>query len=277
MINYFQIRTPELALQNYVKYFWVSTGSVKNIDSNVSCIFPDGLCHLLYIFKGSVIEVETGIRFKEGDIIIIGPKESISRYRNENELGVFGTCLYPYVLPILTSFSGISLLNITLEATLFDFVSSLETLFHSSRSNNQRVEIISSYLIKMIGSVRNVDEDILLAIRNMYSSPNPNVSDIAMSSRFSSRHFLRKFKDYTGFTPKKLQRVIRLKASVFDIKPKKLTELALEFGYFDQAHFVNDFKKISGGISPKDYFKRQEELEWRTVISFVSSFDEKLF
>jgi len=34
---------------------------------------------------------------------------------------------------------------------------------------------------------------------------------------------------------------------------QSLTELAYDYGYFDQAHFINDFKKVCG-ITPSQYF-----------------------
>lgn len=34
---------------------------------------------------------------------------------------------------------------------------------------------------------------------------------------------------------------------------KSLTVLSYEYGYFDQAHFINDFKKVSG-LTPKQFF-----------------------
>jgi AraC-like DNA-binding protein len=44
------------------------------------------------------------------------------------------------------------------------------------------------------------------------------------------------------------------------MKAKKkisLTELALEAGYYDQSHFTNDFKEITG-LSPKQFIKMIE-------------------
>ncbi|MDA3881173.1 MAG: helix-turn-helix domain-containing protein [Prolixibacteraceae bacterium] len=32
-----------------------------------------------------------------------------------------------------------------------------------------------------------------------------------------------------------------------------MTDLAYESGHYDQAHFINDFKKLTG-ITPKQYF-----------------------
>ena len=56
--------------------------------------------------------------------------------------------------------------------------------------------------------------------------------------------------------PKQLARVARLQAALKMIQQKKfnsLTEIAYENGYFDQAHFIKDFREFTG-ISPKSFF-----------------------
>ncbi len=293
MIDYFQIRLPKPEVIRYIKYFWVSKGKILQDNANVNCIFPDGLCHLLYIFKGSVTELESGIKFQKGDMIVIGPREFISRYENNEELGVFGICLYPYVIPMTTSFSSSSLMNNTLEIGDFEFFSKLQQLLKPAKNNDERVCITSGYFQDTMSNFKLKDDDITKVIREMYTSIHKgitkdtivndfnqvyhdnelSVAQIISNSPYSARHFHRKFRDYTGFTPKKLQRIIRLKAAVFNTAPENLTRLAIDFGYFDQAHFVNDFKKLSGGISPKKYFEKQNELMWRERIVFVDSFE----
>ncbi|SIO23999.1 helix-turn-helix domain-containing protein [Algoriphagus halophilus] len=41
-------------------------------------------------------------------------------------------------------------------------------------------------------------------------------------------------------------------------KELSLTRLSYDYGYFDQAHFINDFKKVSG-LTPSQYFNRLPE------------------
>ena len=109
-------------------------------------------------------------------------------------------------------------------------------------------------------------------VRKMYKINGLGSNELLESSNMSRRHFQRKFKDYTGFTPKKLQRIVRLHAAVCSEIPKNLTTLAIDSGFYDQAHFINDFKKVTGGLTPSEYFKRQEELKWRKLGANVAFF-----
>ncbi len=65
----------------------------------------------------------------------------------------------------------------------------------------------------------------------------------------SLRHFRRVFKNVIGVPPKYYCKVIQLN-TVFqllnDSTTEKMHHLALDCGYYDQAHFINDFNKLIG-------------------------------
>ena len=69
------------------------------------------------------------------------------------------------------------------------------------------------------------------------------------------RQLERNFKKQIGVSPKQLGKVIRLQTALkmlLDPKTERLTEIAYESEYFDQAHFIKDFKEFTG-INPKDF------------------------
>ena len=45
---------------------------------------------------------------------------------------------------------------------------------------------------------------------------------------------------------------------IASVKQVKWTDVALESGYYDQAHFINDFRDFSG-FTPKEYLLKQYE------------------
>ena len=73
--------------------------------------------------------------------------------------------------------------------------------------------------------------------------------ELAEISNISLRHFRRKFKEIIGVPPKYFCKVIQLN-TVFEFlnigDREKLHHLALDCGYYDQAHFIKDFKKLIG-------------------------------
>ncbi|MFK7814514.1 MAG: helix-turn-helix domain-containing protein [Maribacter sp.] len=76
-----------------------------------------------------------------------------------------------------------------------------------------------------------------------------SLSELINKTNMSERHFRRKFKEIVGISPKYFCKVIQLN-SVFEIiksaNTDKLHALALDYGYYDQAHFINDFSKLIG-------------------------------
>jgi AraC-like DNA-binding protein len=81
------------------------------------------------------------------------------------------------------------------------------------------------------------------------------VRDVAEQVGFSSRHFMELFREQTGLTPKAFQRVRRFQQVLhllhLDSEPN-WASVALRCGYYDQAHFIHDFREFSG-MTPGEY------------------------
>jgi AraC-like DNA-binding protein len=84
---------------------------------------------------------------------------------------------------------------------------------------------------------------------------NVRVGDVADRVGFSSRRFIELFRDQTGLTPKAFQRVRRFQRVLQTLRTKSegnWAALATGCGYYDQAHFIHDFKTFSG-MTPGEY------------------------
>ncbi len=75
----------------------------------------------------------------------------------------------------------------------------------------------------------------------------------------SQRRFIEIFKQKVGVTPKAFCRVMRFQQAIKKISAGSeidWLDVALDCGYFDQAHFVHDFRAFSG-ITPTEYAARK--------------------
>jgi AraC-like DNA-binding protein len=73
------------------------------------------------------------------------------------------------------------------------------------------------------------------------------------------RQLERHFKNQIGISPKQLGKAIRLQATLNLLLNKKsntLTDIAYESEYFDQNHFIKDFKGLVG-VSPKEFLDNE--------------------
>jgi AraC-like DNA-binding protein len=97
------------------------------------------------------------------------------------------------------------------------------------------VQKISAYIVARNGQVR--------------------VDDLAFDAGMSARQLRRVFLEQVGLSPKHFCRVIRFRQSLAQLRGSRrgdLTEVALGCGYYDQAHFINEFREFSG-YTPGEY------------------------
>lgn len=84
------------------------------------------------------------------------------------------------------------------------------------------------------------------------------VGDIVARVGIDTRTLQRLFRRYVGVSPKWVIRRYRLHEAAGRLDagaPVDFARLALDLGYFDQAHFINDFRAIVG-LSPAEYARR---------------------
>ncbi|MGA2596306.1 MAG: helix-turn-helix domain-containing protein [Bryobacteraceae bacterium] len=81
------------------------------------------------------------------------------------------------------------------------------------------------------------------------------IGEVTEKTGLSPRRFIEVFRQEVGMTPKLFCRLRRFQQAIRRYsagKPVEWTEVALEAGYFDQAHFIHDFRAFSG-INPSAY------------------------
>lgn len=91
-----------------------------------------------------------------------------------------------------------------------------------------------------------VEKALLWLVENHGQVP---VEDLAASASLSPRQFRRTCFHRTGLTPKHLARVLRFRQALrraWQPRPADWTQVALDCGYYDQAHLINEFREFSG-------------------------------
>ena len=85
------------------------------------------------------------------------------------------------------------------------------------------------------------------------------VDNLSFEAGMSARQLRRVFLEQIGLSPKHFCRVIRFRHSLSQLTQHRRgdwTQLALACGYYDQAHFINEFRELSG-FTPGEYAARQ--------------------
>jgi AraC-like DNA-binding protein len=126
------------------------------------------------------------------------------------------------------------------------------------------VEEIEDFLIARRLSTLFDPEQVRMAARLLYQTKGQfRVVELADYLNLSVRQLQREFDEATGVSPKTLARTIRFQAihNRLMLEPDtNLTDLAYEFGYTDQAHFINDFKAFTGR-TPGEYAAEMQKFQ----------------
>ncbi|SPF49679.1 Uncharacterized HTH-type transcriptional regulator in mcrB 3'region (fragment) [Candidatus Sulfopaludibacter sp. SbA4] len=75
-----------------------------------------------------------------------------------------------------------------------------------------------------------------------------SIDEVADQCGLSARQFRRICLAQTGLAPKFLARVLRFRHALAQVHmhPCAFAHMALDCGYYDQAHFINEFRELSG-------------------------------
>ena len=101
-----------------------------------------------------------------------------------------------------------------------------------------------------------VDPCIAFAVGEMTINPD-QLSIARMNSKigYSQKHFTSMFRKQVGVTPKAYLKIMRFQKAISTIDrnhPIEWRHISLDCGFYDQAHFINDFKHYSG-FTPEQY------------------------
>jgi AraC-like DNA-binding protein len=237
---------PPPALSDLVRYFW----SIESDDVPTAPVtyrlFAESAPGLVFFYHYNAGLV-SGITHHHRDFAMPG------------KLGMMGAFLYPYALPFLFHESPQALTNTTV--AIADFLGSdgisLKDEIANAPHHDARIAALSRYLLRKLKSRQQESNGLFQCVQHIVRYKGATAIDALVSDLgISGRHFDRKFISAVGTSPKAFSRLIRFHSSLSLRKGKdfdNLTALALEAGYYDQSHFIRDFKAFSG-LSPKQYF-----------------------
>ena len=79
---------------------------------------------------------------------------------------------------------------------------------------------------------------------------NADLDQLARQANLSPRQFRRRCLEESGLAPKHLARVLRFRHACAIARRERAVnwaDVALDAGYFDQSHFIRDFREFTGG------------------------------
>lgn len=121
---------------------------------------------------------------------------------------------------------------------------------------DRRFVMVEQFLVKKFHRQLDLNPCVAFAVGEMTSNPD-QISIARMNDRigYSQKHFTDMFRRQVGVTPKAYLKIMRFQKAVRTIDAATETDwsrISQECGFYDQAHFINDFKHFSG-FTPAKY------------------------
>jgi AraC-like DNA-binding protein len=145
-----------------------------------------------------------------------------------------------------------------LRDVLGNSVKTLHARLMETRNLNKRVELIEDFLLRRLAIVEKRPNKIAMVGHMVQDMQRNAFADTveAVASRYdlTPRYLQKLFLQHTGIPPKLFGKINRFQQSLRLMNKKEisLTSIAYDCGYFDQSHFIREFKSFTG-LTPSAY------------------------
>ncbi|MBS1601748.1 MAG: AraC family transcriptional regulator [Bacteroidetes bacterium] len=257
----YQLFAPPPSLKDYVSHFWVLEGGGSDREQRTCTVMSNGHPGLIFLERPAAISGFEGERLPQ--LFVFGQATKAGQLSIRGRFSNLGVCFRPGAL---RSVFGIDAYELTHQNT--DIGNLVKTLLAERLTDcgsvQQKVSCMAAFLEEQTLRHGSVNDRLNYAVARLQQGERlPKVlSDLNLSERSLERLFM----THTGITPVLYIRITRFQAALGLLRRdgagrarlRSLTDIAHSLGYFDQSHFIRDFKLFSG-VTPGVYLRRAVE------------------
>lgn len=257
-MNY-QTYNPHKDLESIVKFYWTLEVPFDPKNQKQK-IVPDGCIEMTFNF-GDKIK-----RYTSENDFILHPNAMLMGQRTKSyyilpvgNVDTFAICFYPIGFANFVKTPLEKLVdNETPISELFEPKEAfeLEQKMIKASDTQERIEIIEAFFLKKLNEKNTISNIVKSTVDTLLKTNGTTPINVLLKDDSSKRRQLeRHFRKQIGISPKQLGKAIRLQATLnllLNIKSETLTDIAYESEYFDQNHFIKDFKELVG-VTPKEF------------------------
>ncbi|CRK82101.1 helix-turn-helix transcriptional regulator [Neobacillus massiliamazoniensis] len=127
-------------------------------------------------------------------------------------------------------------------------------------SIDEKVRFVQQFLCRQMLLLNKSDPITEYAVNQITKSKGLiTVSELSEKMGYSRRYLATKFSENVGLSPKELTSVIKFQEAYRKMNLMSLEDNELYEMYYDQSHFIKEFKKFTG-LPPKEYIMKNNKL-----------------
>jgi AraC-like DNA-binding protein len=261
---FYLARKPAAPLSDFVDLLWLYEG--YDVPHEKERLLPDGTVELVINLAEDRIRVYDPHDSEKTTTIpgcvVSGPRSEFFIIDTAGEASTVGVHFKPGGACPFFRVPPAEMINqsVALDCLWGDEATFLRERLLSGQTPEKKLRVLEGCLLEQLFKPLERHPVVNFALQQICRPlPPPAMSQIVGRTGFSQRHFIQLFSDEVGLTPKlfsrvsRFQKVIRTAHRLGEIS---WTQIALDCGYYDQAHFIHDFQSFAG-ITPSEYLARK--------------------
>jgi len=248
---------PSVALLPFVREFLIIESDLDICSKTI----PDTSMVMAFRYMGKVVRIQDGAQLTLPSTAIAGLRKSVRQFAYTKHSANLLVIFTPGGINAFSRLPAHELFEQHIEAeNIFQAADLSEILERLSEAeNNQcRIDIIQSFLRKHL--TNNKSDALIGNALHLIRQHGGiiKIKDLAGSLYISQDAFEKRFRTIIGSTPKQYASIVRLRRLITAYPSyTSLTDASYEAGYFDQSHFIKDFRLFTGQ-TPSDFFRSPE-------------------
>jgi AraC-like DNA-binding protein len=248
---------PSLRTAAFVERYTI----VESDDEATRVLLPEAGLHLGVRYRGGATLVDNLREERLGNFVVTGLRDRARTMRTHARSGIVvalfkvtGTAaIFPDVMHEL--FGGTASLETFVERR---DVERLGEQMGDATTHEQRIAIVEEFLATRVVA-RPRDRIVEAAVRALVASHGTaRIGILAEDLAIHQDRLEKRFRRVVGGTPKQLASILRVRRAIeLGRAGTSWSSVAYQAGYFDQSHFIREFRTITGQ-PPARFFRRVE-------------------
>lgn len=252
----FDCYIPCKPLQPFVRSMVIS----ESDDTSAYKVLPDTGLVIGFQYKGTLSRIAEGKEIALSGAGITGLHDRFREFKNSAPTGTVlvyfretGAAAF-FRQPVHELFrESLSLDNFMQASEL----QNVEELLFEAADDEGRIQVVENYLLSRL---RIPEPDLLVAaalMRIHQSRGAIKIKELADELHISQSPLEKRFRKIAGASPKKFASIVRFRNILKDHHSySSLTDMGYGAGFYDQAHFIREFKNFTGA-TPEQFFIRK--------------------
>lgn len=259
---FFRIVYPTGFLKNYIKHYCFMESDAAEGDI-MERVIPTENVQLMFHYRNPfMVYHQNNQTIQQPRTIISGLTKGYSDVSTFGEAGVIFVQFHPAGACHFFKFPLSEIENQSFDlADIFNSeINRVEEELYNTKTVNEKISIIEKFLMSKFYPVNQYNQQLIDKGVQLIKQSRGQISANLLAEKLTTtpKSLERKFSNHLGKTPKQYIKLVRFQETLNDFSKHRnihLTEYAYRNGYFDQAHFIRDFKRFTG-YTPGEFVEK---------------------